>query len=476
MLIPNLSIELVVDMHLSYRQTFFTIFAVVYIILLPFLIIFSLGYDLDFKNKTFNNTLSIRIETYPRNALVPTQSQTFKTPTDLRTEDGKELTLDVNLDGYQTESFTFKSLPGTNASAKVQSLWLLPQNEDQKIDYSSNRFISILDDRNLIFSSGDNYFIQGYGFSGLQGNQEQLIVEKSSRKLNPGRWEILLDDTYWQKDQEFMIFMRNDRWSLLDLKNYPFKVRSVARVSPSQFLILDSEKNVWVLNSKDLSYEFVDTGFSGMAFTDSPDMIWLLDDKKIYRLLRSSQNFLPNDLRTGVYAENIIISELASGIKPDKFNNFVAKSIFLGLIFKIDDRVLYIQDSNKSIWQVIASNVQAVGTNNSTLFWVDSQKSLFSYNLLLKNQVSFGRLDLESDDVSNYSLSYFVRWKRLLIYTDKEIASTWFDTEIVNESIIRYYPKKWLSDNLCYAKIIDNYQFCIQDESFLIYKNNSIPF
>jgi hypothetical protein len=463
-------------MHLSYRQTFFTIFAVVYIILLPFLIIFSLGYDLDFKNKTFNNTLSIRIETYPRNALVPTQSETFKTPTDLRTEDGKELTLDVNLEGYQSESYTFKSLPGTNASAKIQSLWLLPQKEDQRINYSGSKFISVLDDRNLIYSRGDNYYIQGYGFSGLQGNQEQISIEKSDRKLTEGRWEILLDDAYWQKEQEFMLFKRSEKWSLLDLKNYPFKVRSAARVSPTQFLLLDSEKNIWSLNTKDLSYEFVDTGFVGMAFTDSPDMIWLLDNKKIYRLLRSSQNFLPTDLRTGVYAENSIIADLTSNLNTDKYNNFVAKSLFLGLIFKINDRVLYIQDSNKSIWQVIASNVQAVGTNNSTMFWIDSQKSLYSYNLLLKNQVSFGKIDLESDYISNYNLSYFVRWKRLLIYTDKQIASTWFDTEIVNESIIRYYPKKWIVDKFCYAKIIDNYQFCAQDDNFIIYKNNSIPF
>jgi hypothetical protein len=95
------------------------------------------------------------------------------------------------------------------------------------------------------------------------------------------------------------------------------------------------------------------------------------------------------------------------------------------------------------------------------------------YNILLRSIKNFGDFDFTPDNPEDIRMGYAPRWSRLFVYTENQVHSLWIDTEVINATIRRYYPKVWIDNSVCLPEVRDSYQFCIQDNQFIQYKNTS---
>jgi len=111
---------------------------------------------------------------------------------------------------------------------------------------------------------------------------------------------------------------------------------------------------------------------------------------------------------------------------------------------------------------------------DNSLFWIDEDKKLFSYNLFLKNLVAFDKIDqLENENNGQLKIFYYFQWRRILIYSPTKVVSVWFDKDVINTSIIDYFPVLWIDNKKCLSKVFDRYQFCASGE-LESYRNTSI--
>lgn len=454
-----------------YRSLFFNIFAIFYIVSLPFLIILSLGYDLSLKNQNFSNALTVHIESTPRNAEIKTKNVIYKTPTELKIPQNQVTSLTIQSPNFLSETMIFSGNLGENTAARVDNLWMLPRNPNNIFGLQDFKGLNILSPDLLLLQKEKQYFVQSYGFSGIE-NKALAIQNSNNIIINTGNWERLLENTFWKKDQNLILHQdANKNWQFVDLKVFNPEFVSVAKISNFEIILLDTDQILWLLDLNTQVLSFLDKGYQGLAFTDSPDTIWLLSDDTIFNPKRSnlgSGNFNP---QSDIYARSSIFKSNLETNKVLTFDNFLPKSVFLGIIFKIQDSLLYLADSNKSNIQIIARDVSFLSSQNSTVFWLNKDQDFFAYNFFLKQRNYFGKISSQGKDIR---IAYFSRWRRIFIYDDKEVISFWYDTEVTNKSIINYSPNSWIQSR-CLPQIQDNYQFCINEKELLVYKNNSIP-
>jgi hypothetical protein len=437
---------------------------------LPFLIILSLGYDLSLQNKSFSNTLAVYIETVPRGAEIKTKNYTYKTPTELKIPQNQETSLLIKKDNFIDESLVFSPVQKENTTVKLSNFWMLPAKPSNNFRLEDSQGLTILSKDYILTKNQDNYFVQDYGFGGLQ-SKPMIIQNSSNSQIKSGSWRILLENFFWKEDQNILLYQNSNKiWEFLDLKKFGIEFVSVAKISNFQLILLDNQKILWSLNLNTNILSFLDKGYEGLSFTDSPDIIWLLSQNKILALRRNFINLESFSVQKETYATSNLFNIKSKNSQVLSFNNFIPKSVFLGTAFKIQDSIFYINDSNKSNIQVIAKNVAFVGTQNSTIFWLDKDKNFFSYSFLLKQKQHFGQINVSLDDIK---ISYFSHWKRFFIYSPEKVISFWYDTDATNKSVLDYSINTWINND-CFPEILDNYQFCIAPQEMIVYKNNSI--
>lgn len=465
-------------MNFTQRQTIFTIFAVFFIVLLPFIVILSLGYGIDIQKGSVSNNLTVKLQTFPRNADVFVGDKKFETPAELSIPAGQPTQVKVEKANFFGENFDLVSRANENSTVRIEGLWLLPKDSEARFESDNNKILNILDKNYLILEKPDNggYGIANYSFAGIR--DEFIKIENPDKvKIETGTWQLLLQNVFWEQEQNLILYQKNtNQWEVIDLGLFPHKFVSIASLNKNQVLLLDSEGNLWFLNNDNKSLVFIENNISGLSFTESPDMIWILSQDSIFRFERDNLdpaniNFANND-----FSSSRLIFQATKEINPEAFNSFVTKNLFLGLVFKIGQEAIYIPDSNKESYKLIATDIKSLGTSGSTIFWLDSQNNIHTYNLLINQErlITLPKLNYDSD--SEIILSYYSNWKRLFVYTQKQVATVWIDLEINNDSILNYSSFLWLDNQGCFGTVNNNYQFCTKDNALAIYKNNSFPF
>ena len=73
--------------------------------------------------------------------------------------------------------------------------------------------------------------------------------------------------------------------------------------------------------------------------------------------------------------------------------------------------------------QIISNEAQIAGTSSNSLFWLNKDLTLNSYNLLNKNWKSFGNLQSQfknTENLENFEIFYYPIWNRIIIYGENE--------------------------------------------------------
>ena len=85
-------------MNSSKRRAIFTVFAVFFVILLPFIVILSLGYGIDIQKGSVSNNLTVKVQTFPRNSNIFAGDNKFQTPAELSIPAGQQTKLRIEND------------------------------------------------------------------------------------------------------------------------------------------------------------------------------------------------------------------------------------------------------------------------------------------------------------------------------------------------------------------------------------------
>jgi hypothetical protein len=462
-------------MQIQQRRTFFLVFAIFFIVCVPFLVLFSLGYSFNLKNPEIKNSLSVKIQTIPNGADISTGEEIKgQTPIDLSINENQNVNLKVRLKEYFSEEFVVSS-DSKNGIVDLSNLWLLPA-KSEKISNPQNEVIQIISENLAIIKSKNNFWIQSFGLSGFDNNT-QAIQESNTLsaktitlpELSPNSQEFLLDtkkywqkisDTYYYRDNTLLI-KKDGFWQIKNLsESNNITIKKVAKIDNANLSILDNEKKLWILNLENLDLRFVDQGIDSMQSAGTPNKIWLWKYNTLYRF--NPSDILTNNLdwNRNIFLKNGLIGDEVGG-------KFDVQNIFQGTAVQVGKYVLYTPDYKENQWQLLATNTKQIATENETLFLIDETNNLSSYNLYNNTQRFI--LTLNETPVS---FGYVKEWNRLVFYSMDGVSSTWYNKEIFNPNIKVYRNNSWIQNQQCYSKVIAKVQFCVEDKTLVVYKNN----
>ncbi len=462
----------------KYRLIFLIIFTTFFVAASSAITIYSLGYNIDFEEKTLNNTINIQFHTKPRGADVyHNGKKVITTPDDFPAPDNKTINLQVRKDRFMDENFTVWSEAKKNGIATFDDLFLLPT-ENRTIEKSEDaNIITILSDKYILVQDQEqNTFIQLYGLAGIEGEKEIVTIDGGNTIINNGRWDIVYNNIFWNKDQGLLLY-KNDGWKIMNIATkITNEIRTIAKGSDNNIIFLDNDNNLWVfdITSEEPIANFVDSNINGLHYTNIPDSVWIWKSDKIYKFNR-------NDLGEDMAMINFNDYEhfKHKEIEPILLNNdyhgevFIAKPVHQGTMFKLKNKLIYVPDYNKTTLQIISQDTAIVTSQGETLYWMDSAKQIFSHNLDLQDRDMLMKLSIE-DNFEDIILSYSNSWSRIMIYTNTETLSMWHNKGSVNDTIIKYSLNKWIENAECKVGIYENSQICLRDNSLILYQNKSL--
>jgi hypothetical protein len=456
----------------SYRQNIFRIFAIFFFITLPFLVVYSLGFDLNLADRQLSNTISINIETLPRGAEISNSGKKIlETPRELRAKDNQLIPLDISLPNFKNEKFIIWAPPKENTSARITRLALLPEKNDEIKSFDENLKVAFLSDYQLLLKDNDSFFIQQYTFTGLQGSPEKLDVFGKIDEIPKNNWVELSGTAFWNPDKNLLVRKKNN-WSIYNLNIFTVKFTSVVSIDENNFLGLDDEGALWQIDLNNRSFTFLDSNIQNLSFTQTPENIWIRKNKKLYRLNKALQEASNFNLLDKVYTEFPANTTFLNSDLP-AWKTMNIGSLYQGLLIQIHKEIYYIPDNKPNEWEKLATNVNNFSTSGNSVFWIDNTNTLFSYNMFLKEWETISVLDIQ-DKPENINIVYYSPWNRIFVYTSNKVYAIWFDKEIFNKNITKYFPVTWISDSSCFTNVVDKYQFCLNDNKLVNYKNLSL--
>ena len=259
-----------------------------------------------------------------------------------------------------------------------------------------------------------------------------------------------------------MLIRRSGYWLSIDLDKINLKAQSVARVNSSNVVILDTDNNLWVYNFDIGQTKFIDTGFVKMKMLSMPSTIWLWKNDTIYRL--EPADVLSESIAWSryEYLKNYLIEEQKGQVLD-------VQNLYQGIVFQVGRYLLYVPDYKKNYWQVISSNAHSLTTANESIFWLDTDKNLWTHNFnnnLVRN--------LAQNVELTEKIVYFDGWKRIMLYYKDQVDSLWYNKDVTNNTIKSFSRQSWITNQNCYPKVIDRVQYCLQNQDLRIYKNNNL--
>jgi hypothetical protein len=231
---------------------------------------------------------------------------------------------------------------------------LLPAEPSLTEEKDSLEYLSILSENEILLQNQrGEYFVSNYSLAGLQGEPREVAGDLN-RTIEKGWWTQLVDEIFWEEDKGVLLHrdIVSNTWEFIDLFALPQEFISIVRFSERGILLLDSDSNLWLMDLQTQELRFVDTGYSGLAYTDTPDSIWLWKQDSIYRLDRTSidENIFQSELNPFVTD-----LELLQDGEVD-LRSFMVKGDFLGVVFKVQNNLFYLPDASPGSWQHLSNN------------------------------------------------------------------------------------------------------------------------
>lgn len=462
----------------KYRIVFLLIFTVFFVITSCVITIYSLGYEIDFEEKSLKNKVSMSIDTKPGKVQIYSNGVVVENSEDFSASDNALTSVNIKKDGYLDENYLIWSAPEKNTYINIDNLYLLPKDYREIDSMNEKTTLSILSENYILFKGNDNkYYIQLFNFGGLQGKPELINSNNKEYEISSQRWIEIYENIFWSEEKNLLIYKKDSNWNFFDLSELFFKTEEIVVSNDSNLIILDDSKNLWSLDLNNYTQiqdvYFAGSNVDGITGTETPNNIWMWKGTKIYKIPRNDMdsNFIQRNLSDYLYAEN------GKFYKPtqeySRQNKFQVKPAHQGIVIKTYSDLYYLADFNKNAPQNITSDAMVIGVEGDTAFWLSQNKQLFAYNIKLNDNDSFDTIPLEGD-FDTLRISFASDWNRIMLYSETDTYSVWYDRFTINEGIVKYSNNHWIENSSCYSSVYEKSQFCITNNKLVLYQNKSI--
>jgi hypothetical protein len=457
------------------NRHYFIFFAIFFVACSPFLIFLSFGYDVNLRDQSISNTTTIRVDTFPKNALIKVKNETKGTsPTELYSQDSEPFDLTISSPKYLNESFLIDSSDGKNSSVDLKNLFLLPK--DSEINNVKNKNfepVSFLSKDQVIIRSGEELQIQDFGVGGVLNTplfisekeiiggkfQEKIVLQKETQYFltnNKKEWQKLSGDTFY--NDNFLLQKKTDYWLISDIsKQFTNGIKNILKLDSKNFLVLDNLRNLW--NWDGVNIRFVDAGFDSIFATASPEYIWILKGNSVYRLRNSDFLSSTFDLNNSLF----LTSELIE-LNKDKFK---VAPFFQGIGIQVNQKIFYVPDFAVGSWSILTDNATNFFADNNSMFWLDGDNYINFYNFVTYQRHIFPQINKEYSEIV-----YSPDWSRVMLYSPDKVFTIWFNKDVAQPNILMYSMQEWIGGTNCFPKVLDKVQYCIRDKELVLYKNN----
>jgi hypothetical protein len=450
-------------MKVSIRQSYFRVFAIFFIIITPLLILFTLGYDFDIQTREVKGTHLVNIETLPRNAqVIVNSSNQSNTPLELSLTNKRKYDIVLQKPDYYNEEFSILSSNGENTTSSLTTLSMFPKTPTQlNTPQQDTTFLSILNENLILSSSANSYILTPISFGGIQG-QSLAVANPSNLILTSPSTFQFIEPGYWFEKDNALLTVVNSKWTFIDLKTRFLGIKSIIGIGKDSFVLLDESKNIWKYSTLTGDFQFLDSGISGISYTKSNSLLWLLKGKQLIRTTISQENSF--DLR---YENYIELDNFIDIQNPT--TEFQLKNVYQGILIRRQGEVVYVPDFDRSDVLPVAGQVKKLSVSGSVMFWVDIKNQLYSYNFVFQKEKA--HFLVENFEYENFDMFYYPDWKRVMVYSGNNLYTIWYDRDIANQSIVSYNPIQ-VTGVSCQKIVAEKNQICIQDNNLVTFANN----
>lgn len=463
------------------NRHYFIFFSIFFVVCSPFLVFLSFGYDVNLRDQNINSTLTMKIDSLPKNALIRTRNETKgTTPTELTSQDKSPFNISISLPNYLNENFLVASEEGKNSAIDLRNLFLLPKNGESLKLYNKalNNEYEVLDfvsKDQLIANTTNGLEIRDFGVGGFVNNPlfisereifgvksaEKLFIEKSTvefLKNDRSKWQRLSEGNYIKKD--YILQKKADFWLIKDIsKTFPNGIKKIVKLDFANYAVLDNLKNLWIWDGQ--ITKFIDNGFDSIDITSSPEDVWLVRNNSIFKVQNSSLLNPSFDWKSALYLKSDLINSTDG--------EFKVAPLFQGIGILVGKKIFYVPDFAADSWSILSNDAKNFFTDSDSVFWLDSNNYPNFYNFFTYQRYVFKQIPIEYTDIV-----YLKEWNRIMLYSETKVASIWFNKEIYQPNILEYSTQEWIDDSKCVPRVVEKVQYCIKDGDLILYKNNSI--
>jgi hypothetical protein len=450
-------------MKLSVRQTYFRVFTIFFVVITPFLVLFTLGYNLNLNKKELSSTLLVNIETLPIGANVKiNNNQISTTPTEITLQKDKKYNINISKKGFYDEDVSVFSDSQENITTSLKNLSLFPTDSPLLAKPEvGTKFETLLNENTMLITKNGEYFLQPFSFGGIQSTP--IVIENPSKVMLKNTQDVdFLNPGYWFKSNNVLLTNINSKWTLITMGEGLRKASTVLAVSEDQFLVLDTDKNLWSFDPLKKEWISVENNVTAIDYTKSNSFVWMFKGLSISRFQIS-----PNKKTVPQPQQYIEFSKLYEMTKPAE--SFQVFSAHQGVAIRTNTDIIYIPDYDMKNKVVITNNAKKLFVSGSMLFWIDGDNNLFSYNFLFGSDKLLTKLDAET--VDHVHFFYFPGWRRISLYGNNKMVSLWLDKEVANTSIT-YQKPVVINGVQCQQLVQEKTQFCLKDGNLVSFNNS----
>lgn len=454
-------------MNTASRQIFFRLYAIFFILITPFIVIYSLGYNFDWQNQTLSKNLFIKVQTLPRGATVKiSDSKAYTTPTEIRLSSDAPQEVSIKKSGYVPEEFTVWSDLNRNTNTYLDKIILLPTSKEAISDLpSGSEALALLPQSKILLYRDNQLLLQSYSTNSVNSPESVSGDINPDTFSNEDDWIYQNQDFIWNKDKKIILY-RDEislKWRVEDLQETILGIENLARVSNSTFLVLDSDSNLYTYRPQDQRISFLDSGFQGLFGNPNSESIWLVKGNDIIRLNKNRVNY-NNILESN---ENFVYSSVARDF--DFEGDLEVADIYRGVVVKAGTELYFLQETEPEIPNLLTNNAQDFTTTNNTVFWVNEGGLVQSYNFEFNIQKNLATFDNISDTAN---LFYSNEFGRLILYSE-DIKTIWTNPTNRSSNIKEHSKNTWINNSLCQKYTEDRNQICIDNDTLIKYQNVS---
>ncbi len=454
-------------MNIATRQTFFRFYAIFFILITPFIVIYSLGYNFDWQNQTLSKNLFLKIQTLPRGADVEIQNaKKYTTPTEIRLSTDSPKKISISKDGYLDENFTVWSDLDKNTNTYLDKIILLPTNASSIQEFASSvDFLTFLPESRALFYSDNNVFMHSYSTNSVSAPISVTTDLNPEDITNEDKWVFEGQDFFWNEDKKFALYKDSVslRWNLEDLSNTILGIDDIARVSNNTFLALDQDNNLYTYRPQDERVSFLDSGFLGIYANHQSESVWLAKEDNIIRLNKNRVNY-DNILDSD---ENFIYSTTGGLVGED--STFEVADIYRGVVVRLGSSLYFLEDTEPNISNLLTNEAVDFTTSNNTVFWMHQEGYVQMYNFEFDVQKNLANFDGVSDKARLY---YSGDLGRLVVY-DQNVNTIWVNPANKSDNIKEHSKNTWLSNPQCQKFTEGKNQVCFEGGSIVKYQNSA---